>query len=151
MAMDEKKVQIVKKLAFDMADKIKRSDLSEMELTYDDVKISVRRNNTQAQLVAQAASAAPTVSVEVPTLQEDEPSGNIVKTPIVGTFYRSASPESEPFIKIGSRVARGDILFIVEAMKMLNEIESEFAGEVKQILVSDGDMVEFGQPIIVIE
>ncbi|MEG2570647.1 MAG: acetyl-CoA carboxylase biotin carboxyl carrier protein, partial [Clostridia bacterium] len=113
--------------------------------------ISVRRNNTQAQLVAQAASAAPTVSVEVPTLQEDEPSGNIVKTPIVGTFYRSASPESEPFIKIGSRVARGDILFIVEAMKMLNEIESEFAGEVKQILVSDGDMVEFGQPIIVIE
>lgn len=157
--MDEKKIQIVKKLAFDMADKLKKNELTTFELEYEDLKISVRRD--APTLVTQTAApinavpaAVPTdvpAVVEAPKSEESLLSGNIVKTPIVGTFYRSPAPGSEPFIKIGSKVKRGDVICIVEAMKMLNEIESEFDGEVTQILVSDGDMVEFDQPIIVIE
>lgn len=158
--MDDKKIQIVKKLAFDMADKLKKNELTSFELEYEDLKITVHRD--APTLVTQAAASISTAPVVVPTTaiaaeesskasKEASLSGNIIKTPIVGTFYRSPSPGSEAFVKIGSKVKRGDVLCIVEAMKMLNEIESEFDGEVTQILVSDGDMVEFEQPIIVIE
>ena len=155
--MDEKKIQIVKNLAFDMADKLKKNDLSAFEVEYEDLKISVRRDapsvvaaNTVAPAIS--ASVASTSVIEESTTQNtEEITGNIVKSPIVGTFYKASSPDSEPFVKIGSKVRRGDVLCIVEAMKMLNEIESEFEGEVTRILVSDGEMVEFGQPIMVIE
>lgn len=152
--MDEKKIQIIKKLAFDMADKLKKNELSAFDLEYDDLKISVRRD---APTVISGPAAPVEVSAPIPVEKpapqksEEEITGNIVKSPIVGTFYKASSPESEPFVKIGSSVHRGDVLCIIEAMKMLNEIESEFDGEVTRILVSDGEMVEYGQPIMVIE
>ncbi len=78
-------------------------------------------------------------------------SGNVVKSPLVGIFYNAASPDEEPFIKVGDSVKKGQVLGIVEAMKLMNEIESEFDGVVKQILVDNEQMVEFGQPMFVIE
>ena len=83
-------------------------------------------------------------------LDDDLPEGQIIKSPMVGTFYRAASPESEPFVEVGSTVKAGDTLCIVEAMKLLNEIESDCAGTVKAILIENGQPVEFGEPLFVI-
>ncbi len=77
--------------------------------------------------------------------------GNIVKAPMVGTFYAKSSPESEPYVKIGQNVKKGDVLCIVEAMKLMNEIESEFDGEIVEILVKDGETVEYGEPLFIIK
>ncbi len=77
--------------------------------------------------------------------------GNVVKSPLVGTYYAASSPDSAPFVKVGDKVSKGQVLGIVEAMKLMNEIESEFDGTVRQILVENEQMVEFGQPMFVIE
>ena len=77
--------------------------------------------------------------------------GNVVKSPLVGTYYAASSPDSAPFVKVGDKVNKGQVLGIVEAMKLMNEIESEFDGTVKEILVENVQMVEFGQPMFVIE
>jgi acetyl-CoA carboxylase biotin carboxyl carrier protein len=78
------------------------------------------------------------------------PEGHVVKSPMVGTFYRAASPGAKPFVEVGDTVEVGDALCIIEAMKLMNEIESDRAGVVKQILVENGQAVEFGQPLVVI-
>ncbi|HYF60847.1 MAG TPA: acetyl-CoA carboxylase biotin carboxyl carrier protein, partial [Burkholderiaceae bacterium] len=95
---------------------------------------------------APAPSAAP-AAPEAPA----QPSGHAVKSPMVGTFYRSANPNSPPFVEIGSQVKEGDTLCIVEAMKLMNEIEADKAGTVKAVLVENGQPVEYGQPLFVIE
>ena len=82
--------------------------------------------------------------------ETDEPEGEVVKSPMVGTFYRAPSPESDPFVEVGSTVKAGDTLCIVEAMKLLNEIEADFAGTVKAILVENGQPVEYGEPLFII-
>ena len=82
---------------------------------------------------------------------EEPLTGNIVKSPLVGTYYAASSPDSAPFVKVGDNVTKGQVLGIVEAMKLMNEIESEFDGTVKEILVENEQMVEFGQPMFVIE
>lgn len=81
------------------------------------------------------------------TLEE----GNIVKSPMVGTFYLKPSPDREPYVQVGQRVKKGDVLCIIEAMKLMNEIESEFDGEIAEVLLKDGDMVEFGKPLFKIK
>ncbi len=93
--------------------------------------------------VAQAASEA--------EKQEAVPSGNIVKSPIVGTFYQAPSPDKPPFVKVGDTVKKGDVIMIIESMKLMNEVQSEFDGVVDRILVTDGQAVEFDQPIMVIK
>lgn len=82
--------------------------------------------------------------------EKETVSGNVVSSPLVGTFYASSSPEAEPFVKVGDSVKKGQVLGIVEAMKLMNEIESEYDGIVKQILVSNEDVIEYGQPMFVI-
>ena len=84
-------------------------------------------------------------------VQSAEQVGNIVKSPMVGTFYIKPSPTSEPYVEIGKTVKKGDILCMIEAMKLMNEIESEFSGEVTEILVKDGDSVEYGTPLFKIK
>ncbi len=84
-------------------------------------------------------------------VQSEDQIGNIVKSPMVGTFYIKPSPTSEPYVEIGKTVKKGDILCIIEAMKLMNEIESEFSGEVTEILVKDGDSVEYGTPLFKIK
>ncbi len=93
-----------------------------------------------------APSAAPVAAEATP----EPPKGNVVKSPMVGTFYRSPSPGAKAFVEAGQAVKPGDTLCIIEAMKLLNEIEAEVAGEVKEILVENGQPVEYGQPLFVI-
>lgn len=78
---------------------------------------------------------------------EADKGGNIIKSPLVGTFYSSASPEAEPFVKVGDHVKKGQVLGIIEAMKLMNDIESEYDGEIEEILVNNKDMVEYDQPL----
>ncbi|MGL4232066.1 MAG: acetyl-CoA carboxylase biotin carboxyl carrier protein [Casimicrobium sp.] len=100
-----------------------------------------------AAAVASAAVAAPAVAPATP----EAPAGHQVKSPMVGTFYRSASPGSKPFVDIGSTVSVGDTICIIEAMKLMNEIEADKAGVVKAILADNGQAVEYGQPLVLIE
>jgi acetyl-CoA carboxylase biotin carboxyl carrier protein len=83
--------------------------------------------------------------------EENKIEGNIVKSPMVGTFYIKPSPNSNPYVEIGQKVKKGDILCIIEAMKLMNEIESEFDGEIKEILVKDEEPVEYGKPLFIIK
>lgn len=85
--------------------------------------------------------------IEENTVKEEVKSGNIVKSPMVGTFYSKSSPTSNPYVEIGTEVKKGTVLCIVEAMKLMNEIESEFNGKIAEILVKDGETVEYGQPL----
>lgn len=95
-----------------------------------------------------AAQAAP-VAETAP--KEEVSGGNIVKSPIVGTYYRAPSPDKPPFVKVGDKVKKGDVIMIIESMKLMNEVQSEFDGVVERILVSDGQAVEFDQPIMIIK
>lgn len=97
-----------------------------------------------AMAVASAPGAEATAQAAVPT-------GNVMKAPIVGTFYAAPAPGKAPFVTVGSTVSKGDVLFIIESMKVMNEVTSEFDGKVAEILVKDGDAVEFDQPILRIE
>lgn len=144
----------IKKLMDDMGN----SKLTEIEIEFPDgIKISMKKDN-QPKLSAPAPMVKDnTEMVEVkeaglPAVQEEKKiEGNIVKSPMVGTFYLKSSPTSEPFVEVGSKVKKGDTLCIIEAMKLMNEIESEFTGEVVEILVKDGEMVDYGKPLFVIK
>ncbi|KFC00302.1 biotin carboxyl carrier protein of acetyl-CoA carboxylase [Trabulsiella guamensis ATCC 49490] len=103
----------------------------------------------QQQPAAPAAVAAPTAAAEAPA--KAEISGHIVRSPMVGTFYRTPSPDAKAFVEIGQKVNVGDTLCIVEAMKMMNQIEADKSGTVKAILVESGQPVEFDEPLVVIE
>jgi acetyl-CoA carboxylase biotin carboxyl carrier protein len=132
--------------------------ISELELTEGEEKVRISRAlmpsqmpMTQYMAAPQATShAVPTANAAVAPLAATEPEGHIVKSPMVGTFYRSSSPDAKPFVDVGSKVAVGDNLCIIEAMKLLNEIQCDFAGVVKKILVENGQPVEYGEPLFVI-
>ena len=99
---------------------------------------------------APAVIPAPEVSAETAPAAAEEPQGNVVKSPLVGTFYNAQSPDAAPFVRVGDTVKKGQVLGIVEAMKLMNEITSEYDGAVKEILVENEQMVEYGQPLFVI-
>ena len=136
---------------------VEESGISELELTEGEEKVRISRalmpsNAPVMQYMAapQAAShAAPVPVAATPVVAEVE--GHVVKSPMVGTFYRSSSPDAKAFIDVGSKVAVGDTLCIIEAMKLLNEIESDVAGIVKKILLENGQPVEYGEPLFIIE
>jgi len=129
------------------------SDLKEIEVSQGDESVRISRDNRpqtaepiiQKQVVHEASNI---VSQE--EMPQEEVKGNKVTSPIVGTFYRKPSPDKDPFIKVGDVVQEGDILCIIEAMKMMNEIKSDFSGKVVSIDVEDGQPVEYGQHIITI-
>lgn len=98
--------------------------------------------------MAMAVASAPGAEASA---QAAVPAGNVMKAPIVGTFYAAPAPGKAPFVTVGSAVSKGDVLFIIESMKVMNEVTSEFDGRVAEILVRDGDAVEFDQPILRIE
>ena len=147
------------------------SELTEFKYEEDGVKLSLKKTGdkivqVQAPAVVQAAPAvipapapvpaAPAPAAEAPAAggaagaEEELPAGNIVKSPLVGTFYAAPAEDAEPFVKVGDSVKEGQVLAIVEAMKLMNEIESDFTGTVKEILVENGQAVEYGQPLFVI-
>ena len=143
------------------------SNLTQFNLQDGNLNISMSAEKTIVQQVAANTDAALSVQYQ-PVMQPAAQSavqnqitgqasgtetftGNVVKSPLVGTYYAASSPESAPFVKVGDKVNKGQVLGIVEAMKLMNEIESEFDGTVKEILVENEQMVEFGQPMFVIE
>jgi acetyl-CoA carboxylase biotin carboxyl carrier protein len=142
-----------------LIDLVEESGISELELTEDGEKVRISRNFTSNAPVQQyapmqysapqfaAPAAAPAVAAaEAPAVEE----GHAVKSPMVGTFYRSPSPDAKAFVEVGDTVAVGDTLCIIEAMKLLNEIEADKAGVIKKILVDNGQAIEYGEPLFII-
>ena len=142
-----------------LADIINRKELSELTIANGEKSITIKgRKCIPAMPVAVAAAAPSQASVPVESTlaaseasMAEEVSGKIVRSPIVGTFYSAPSPDKPPFVKTGDEVKKGDVIMIIESMKLMNEIQSEYDGVVEQILVSDGQAVEFDQPIMVIK
>jgi acetyl-CoA carboxylase biotin carboxyl carrier protein len=142
-----------------LIDLVSESNVSELEITEAEGKVRIVKGGGAvvqqfaAPLVAAApVAAAPAVAAPAAAPAEaPAPSGHLVKSPMVGTFYRSSSPGAAAFVEVGSQVKAGDTICIIEAMKILNEIEADKAGTVTQILGENGQAVEYGQPLFVIE
>ncbi len=137
---------------------VEESGIAELEITEGEESVRIHRGGVApvAPVYAPApvaAAAAPTAPAAAPVAEAApaEPTGHTVKSPMVGSFYRASSPEAKPFVEVGSKVNVGDTLCIIEAMKMMNQIESDKAGVVKAILVNNQDAIEFDQPLFVIE
>ncbi len=139
---------------------IESSDIAELEIVEGEESVRISRNSPAPVMMA-APIAAPAMATPVaapaagfapPAVASPEaPAGETIDSPMVGTFYEAASPTSAPFVKVGDSVSVGDTLCIIEAMKMLNQIESEKSGVIKERLVENEQPVEFGQPLFVIE
>jgi acetyl-CoA carboxylase biotin carboxyl carrier protein len=137
---------------------VESSGIGELEIQEGEERVRITRASAAPQgnlLTATQAAAAPVAVVPAaappPPAAPAQSEGHLVKSPMVGTFYRSASPGGTPFVEVGDTVQVGDPLCIIEAMKLMNEIESDKAGVVKQILVENGQPVEFGQPLVIVE
>jgi len=142
-----------------LIDLVSESNVSELEITEAEGKVRIVKGggavvqSLAAPVVMAApalpAAAAPAAAAAAPAVAA--PTGHVVKSPMVGTFYRSSSPGAKPFVEVGSQVKEGDTICIIEAMKILNEIEADKSGTVAQILGENGKAVEYGQPLFVIE
>ncbi|MCP3671927.1 MAG: acetyl-CoA carboxylase biotin carboxyl carrier protein [Gammaproteobacteria bacterium] len=134
---------------------LQESDIAEIEINEGEESVRISRATSQvtlaAPVAAPVAAAAPAVAPVEAAVEAEEVSGHQVTSPMVGTFYRASSPEAKFFVKEGQQVSVGDTLCIIEAMKILNQIESDKAGTVKKILVENGDPVEFNQPMFIID
>jgi acetyl-CoA carboxylase biotin carboxyl carrier protein len=135
-------------------DLMKRSELSEFELEEEGFKLRLSRKNGEAATqIIQAAPAATPVAVPAPVAETEsaapaEEAGiSLVKSPMVGTFYRSPSPDSPSFVDVGAKISEDSVVCIIEAMKVMNEIQAEIKGTITEILVENGDSIEFGQPL----
>ena len=139
-----------------LIDLVSESNVSEHEITEAEGKVRIVKGGVSAvhaaPLPAFVASAAlPATHAATAPIAPEPVAGHVVKSPMVGTFYRSASPGAKAFIEIGSQVKEGETICIIEAMKILNEIEADKSGTVTQILCQNGQAVEYGQPLVVIE
>ena len=146
-----------------LIDLVAESDISELEVTEGESKVRIVKSGAPAahgqvvmmqpqvaQHMPAVANAGPAPQAAAPEAAPAEPTGHVVKSPMVGTFYRSSAPGSPPFVEIGSVVKEGDTLCIIEAMKLLNEIDADASGTIRQILVENGQAVEFGQPLFIV-
>lgn len=143
-----------------LIDLVEESGISELELTEGEEKVRISRQQPAqpvqymqsyaAATMAHAASSAPVAAAPSTAAEEAEIDGHVVKSPMVGTFYRSPSPEANAFVEVGATVNAGDTICIIEAMKLLNEIEADKSGVIKAILVENGHPVEYGEPLFII-
>ena len=145
-------------------DLVREHELSEFEIEHDGLRLKIRKDSNSAQIVTHAvpvmaAMAAPVAAAaalasstpsSVTDIGESEIELAVVKSPIVGTFYRSSEPGSASFVEIGSSVKKGDVLCIIEAMKLMNEIDSEYDGEVVNVYVENGQPVQYGERLFAI-
>jgi acetyl-CoA carboxylase biotin carboxyl carrier protein len=142
-----------------LIDLIQESDVAEIEISEGEESVRISRNSSSAPIMQAAAPTMVAAPVPVAAPAAEVPAAapaadnmaNAVRSPMVGTFYRSSSPESAPFVEIGQSVAVGDVICIIEAMKMFNQIEADRSGTVKAILVENAQAVEFDEPLIIIE
>ena len=149
-----------------LIDLVQESGISELEVTEGEEKVRIAKHSTgpaptnyvtQAPVMhaapaaaAPAPAAAPVAAATPVAAEPSVPEGHEVKSPMVGTFYRASAPGAKPIVEIGQTVAVGDVLCIIEAMKLMNEIEADAAGVIKAILVTNGEPVEFGEPLFII-
>lgn len=144
-----------------LIDLVAESGIAELEITEGDGKVRIVKFSEQAPVVQHVAApapvyaaapvaAAPAAAAAPVAAAEPVISGHVVKAPMVGTFYRAPNPSSPAFVEVGTAVKEGDSLCIIEAMKLLNEIEADKTGVIKEILVENGEPVEYGQPLFVI-
>lgn len=149
--MEDIKFEQVLKLVNTVSD----SALTELKYEDGDLKLCLKKaadGVMQALSVPEAAAAGnKSDSIQAAPQEKKERSGFIVKSPLVGTFYSSPSENAEPYVSVGDRVEKGQVLAIVEAMKLMNEIESEVSGEIEEILVQNEETVEYGQPLFIIK
>jgi acetyl-CoA carboxylase biotin carboxyl carrier protein len=142
-----------------LIDLVEESGIAELEITEGEEKVKIVKGGAisltpaasvprPSPVAAPAPEAKP--SAAAPATAETSPEGHVVKSPMVGTFYRAASPDAKPFVEVGEVVKEGQTICIVEAMKLMNEIEADASGTVKSILVENGQPVEYGQPLFVI-
>lgn len=141
-----------------LIDLVSESNVSELEITEAEGKVRIVKSGgavvqqyVPTPMPAAAAAAAPATVAELPAPVAAAPIGHVVKSPMVGTFYRSSSPGAKAFVEVGSQVKEGETVCIIEAMKILNEIEADKSGTVTKILGENGQAVEYGQPLFVIE
>ncbi len=146
-----------------LIDLVQESGIGEIEITEGEEKVRICRQPAGSPQVLMAAAPmqmpmsapaglpAPAPPAAAAAAQPEEPTGHTLKSPMVGTFYRAPSPGAPVFVEVGQSVAKGQTLCIIEAMKLLNEIESDVAGTIKAILVENGQPVEYGQPLFLIE
>jgi acetyl-CoA carboxylase biotin carboxyl carrier protein len=141
-----------------LIDLVQESGIAELEITEGEEKVKIVKggvvNMTAAPAAMVATPTAAAAAAPAPVATSAEPpegqEGHIVKAPMVGTFYRSASPDAKPFVEVGQAVKEGDTICIIEAMKLMNEIEADASGNVKAILVENGQPVEYGQPLFIL-
>ena len=130
---------------------VSKSDVDTLNYATDSEKIVIKKTKLVAGEV-QAVPVAQSVSFEASNTEEAvEAKGHTITSPLVGTFYSSPSPDAPSFVNVGERVKKGQVIGIIEAMKLMNELESDFDGVVKEILVKDETVVEFGQPLFILE
>lgn len=147
-----------------LIDLVEESGIAEIEVTEGEEKVRITRTQANAQPAmfapppmafaapATQPAAAPAVqSAAAPATEQPQASGHTMTSPMVGTFYRKPSPASPAFVEVGQKVNAGDTVCIIEAMKLMNEIEADVSGTIKAILVNDGEPVEYGAPLFVIE
>lgn len=147
-----------------LIDLVSESNISELEITEADGKVRIVKSDPAAALAAQPVYAtAPTAPVVAAAAPAAAPSaaatpaaapvetGHVVKSPMVGTFYRASSPNAKPFADVGQQVKEGEAICIIEAMKIMNEIEADKSGTITKILAENGQAIEFGQPLFIIE
>lgn len=142
-----------------LIDLVQESGISELEVTEGEEKVRIAKHAAAAPATyyappppaAPAAASAPTSPAPAAEGASALPDGHVVKSPMVGTFYRAGAPGAKPLVEVGQSVSEGDRLCIIEAMKLMNEIEADASGVIKAILVENGEPVEYGQPLFIID
>jgi acetyl-CoA carboxylase biotin carboxyl carrier protein len=135
----------------ELIDLLRETDITELQLEKDGTKVRIKRERMLSPMEIQVQRFSSLQEKVAPETAEEETRLITITSPIVGTFYRAPSPEATPFVELGSRVKKGQVLCIVEAMKLMNEIESEIDGTVIKILVENSQPVEYGEPLFLIE
>ena len=144
-------MKIDKKVIKELSDYLKEFNLTEIEITEKDTKIKVSKNNVSSNNQPQAISPLSSSTISVSTQTQNIKSGIEITSPIIGTAYHAPEPGAKKFVEIGKKIKKGDTIMIVEAMKTMNHVPSTADGIVKEICVEDGQPVEFGQTIIILE
>ena len=143
-------MKIDKKIIKELSDYLKEFNLTEIEITEKDTKIKVSKNNVSISNQPQVISSSAETS-SVPSQTQNVKSGTEITSPIIGTAYHAPEPGAKKFVEVGKKIKKGDTIMIVEAMKTMNHVPSTADGVVKEICVEDGQPVEFGQTIIILE
>lgn len=155
--MSEMKVTVAE--IKELMDKMAQTKLGKVSIEEDGFRLTLcsKKDAVYAAVQTEGTAAPGIIQAAVPMPDQEASaessavlSGSVVEAPIVGTFYSAPAPDKEPFVTVGKKVNKGDVLFIIESMKLMNEIQSEFEGEVAEILIKDGSPVEFGQPVMII-